>query len=1601
MPTKTSPTRCKPWRSIAYVQPRRFGAWAGAMALWLSAAGAAQAAAPLVLDDGDYTNTLGVLNAQWTFDDPDDDVVGYDYQISRAAPDGPVVRIWTSLALDTTVSATDLSLFTGESYFFQVRARYAQGVSETGSSDGIVFDATRPVIAAVLDDGEYQTQDESLHVRWSASDIGTGISHYRYAVGTRPRMDDVVPWTDVGLVSEVTAQGLSLLTPGYYLVTVQAYDFAGNITTAVSDGISVDAIPPVFLSLYTGGPFASSDQMLSASWRASDRGFGIAGYEYQVTSAGASDPLVPWTDNGLARSVTVSGLSLQEGQVYFVLVRVRDQAGNATVLSSAGTRVDMTAPVITSIFDGGDFQADAQTLGASWLGNDGTGSGLAGYSYAVGTTPGASDVIEWNDVGLQNEIALDGLNLQNAQRYFFAVRASDNLGFSSTSLSDGIMVDIGGPSIASIVDGGEYTSLPDSLSFQYTAFDGESGISEYRYAVGTTMAPESIVPWTSAGTTTMQTLVGLPLAENEFYIIGINARDGAGNTATDYSDGIRTDFTAPQVSAFRDDGEVTARTDRLGFSWEASDAVSGIVSYSYSIGSAPGLADIRDWTPVGTQTQVLADGLALLGDTTYFASLRANDAAGNQALVHTDGIRVDTAPPLVSNIMIDSITGQTATIRWQTNKPVGSQLQYGPTAEYGQLAVSQGLSQEHARIIGGLSPATEYHFRITVTDDAGMSSSTEDRVFSTLDEATRHAQMNPPGTSYIDPETLQNQALVTFRTGNGDVWVGDLDPATGLFASGDGRDRLIDTASETGTGINGPEFGLDSDGWAVFYSKTLEDEVQIWRASEQAGEVIAEPLTVGGRHQTALPTQNSSRASARVVNILGSWETGGDIAWFDEQSPDIQHVFATADGAGTNRNPGRWTDDGHTLVMVDDVTGQLFLLDTDTGVVQSITDDAGFKTAPHAWAAPEYGGQRVVTAVLDDTQIGVYLDLGDPYWQRIATLSIPVESANGVFSSPEPFVAAGKSYLVVNIKDVSTGQGDFTDGEIWVLDLEPDAHGRYAQRCDDGSTPLRRSDPEVFVGSSDVFVYYSAQAVQGETQMWQCRTGIDVQNVRPVVQTLTGAVQGVRSARANAHGFLGIPYADAPVDELRFAPPQPVPAWARVRAAARFSLPCPQPDRDLPDNSIAGVEDCLFLNVWRPDNAPAGQMLPVLFFVHGGANRTGAASTSLSKLLSLETSTAVSDGARLSAAANAVVVTSNYRLAALGNLAFDPGSNANQYPGMQTGNYGLRDLIAALQWVQQNITGFSGDPTRVTLAGQSAGAHNVAALLTSPAASGLFAGAIMHSGATGVDTLAQAQADASAFVAEMGLGNSDDLLADLRSLPVEDVVLAEIARPLGFADFTFYPHVDGELLTGQPLDVILQRQHNDVPIVIGSLADEYAHDFENISETEFFDLAAALVPAEHLDQLHLLYPLTAYLSPTHAYVAMLTDRNLTSTTRTIARVASTQASPVYRYYFSQVLSTPARAADGAYHGSDLLYLFAHMDGAQFSADADDRQVETLMLNYWGRFVSSGDPNGVGDPAWSPYEPAQDNYLHIAPSVTTGVGLRTETSDFWDLVSATN
>lgn len=509
---------------------------------------------------------------------------------------------------------------------------------------------------------------------------------------------------------------------------------------------------------------------------------------------------------------------------------------------------------------------------------------------------------------------------------------------------------------------------------------------------------------------------------------------------------------------------------------------------------------------------------------------------------------------------------------------------------------------------------------------------------------------------------------------------------------------------------------------------------------------------------------------------------------------------------------------------------------------------------------------------------------------------------------------------------------------------------------------------------------------------------VDVEEEPGLVNTEYGAVRG--EVLGGTYAFKGIPFAAPPVGDLRFRPPEAPKCWNGERNATAFGARCVQ--HDLLGQQVLGQEDCLTLNVWAPNDKSATP-LPVMVYFHGGSNVRGSSSEMFEDAPFF-------NGQPLVEQADVVVVTFNYRVGAFGFLAHAALSHEDSHGS--SGNYALLDQIAALSWVQSNIAGFRGDPKRVMVFGESAGAIDICALVASPLAKGLFSRALMQSGACVSQPLAAREAYGEIFADAVECTGSD-VAACLREQDPSVLLAAYPAIELeavGLGGLEFGPTVDGHVLTGDPLTIIGAGKHNDVPLAIGTNADESA----------LFQAAATVTPDEYEQKLVDAYSsadvaaiLSVYPKPATSpaakaqLIALDSDVKYTCPSRLAARAAAnSQTSPVFRYWFTEVVNKPLSFPKGlgAFHGLELYYLFQHGQVPGFpgqppvALERAEKQLGSDMLGYWTRFATDGDPNGGSGAEWPAYDVTTDTYLDLNETPGSGEGIRTAECDVLDNVT---
>ena len=453
----------------------------------------------------------------------------------------------------------------------------------------------------------------------------------------------------------------------------------------------------------------------------------------------------------------------------------------------------------------------------------------------------------------------------------------------------------------------------------------------------------------------------------------------------------------------------------------------------------------------------------------------------------------------------------------------------------------------------------------------------------------------------------------------------------------------------------------------------------------------------------------------------------------------------------------------------------------------------------------------------------------------------------------------------------------------------------------------------------------------------------------PTAKIESGPLVGVTEGAANV--FRNIPFAAAPVGDLRWAPPQPVKPWTAPRTAAEAGPSCPQPmnANGAPNDGGANgptSEDCLQLNVFAPPNAlkTLEGHAPVMVWIHGGGHRTGAGWIY---------------GGQNFARDGVVVVAVNYRLGALGYFAH-PALTKAARAGEPVGNYGLMDQIAALKWVQRNIAAFGGDPKNVTVFGESAGGMSTLALLATPSAKGLYRKAIVESGLgwTEPRTLADLEKTGLAAMAKAGVPETATA-AELRALPVETVVAI---------NGSYGPFIDGRLMTETDSQAVARGHVPDVPLIIGSNSGEDSL----LGPLKLGDAAAARVPAA----VRPAYAAEAASGPDTLARAVFTDRVMGGPARWVA-AQTAGGKPSWLYYFSYVGSRFPPTKTRAGHADEIQYVWEYWGRRtpMSMVSAKDQEVAALMHACWVAFAKTGAPK-CGPAAWPAYTPAADQLMEF-------------------------
>ncbi|HTJ51981.1 MAG TPA: carboxylesterase family protein [Cyclobacteriaceae bacterium] len=461
----------------------------------------------------------------------------------------------------------------------------------------------------------------------------------------------------------------------------------------------------------------------------------------------------------------------------------------------------------------------------------------------------------------------------------------------------------------------------------------------------------------------------------------------------------------------------------------------------------------------------------------------------------------------------------------------------------------------------------------------------------------------------------------------------------------------------------------------------------------------------------------------------------------------------------------------------------------------------------------------------------------------------------------------------------------------------------------------------------------------------------NAQELTPV-KVEQGLLQGVRQNELTV--YKGIPFAAPPVDNLRWRAPQPAPSWQGVKQASQFA-PASMQGGNPPSGKS---EDCLYLNVWTPAKSP-GDRIPVLVWIYGGGFSHGS------------TSEPGYNGEHL-AKKGVVFVSIAYRVGPLGFLTHPELSAENQH-GV-SGNYGLLDMIAGLNWIQKNISAFGGDPNKVTIFGESAGAIAVSMLCASPLAKGLFHGAISQSGGSfgppryvtypgeNMKTLKNAEREGEEYVKKAGASS----IAELRKMVADSL-------PSGWGVGSSWPIIDGYVIPDDQYKLYEAGKYNDVPIVVGYNSDEGLF-FTRTKDPKEFIADTKQRYGKFADDLLKAYPVGDTTVPKTAR-DLVRDAAFGWQTWSWAHLqARTGKSKVHFYYFDQHPMYPKDSPQfeqGSPHAQDVAYVFWPMNGA-----GTDERIAEAMSTYWTNFAKHGDPNGKGVPKWPAFSDTNPDVMYF-------------------------
>ena len=618
-------------------------------------------------EDEDYQTETTALWADWDgFRDPTHGIKRYEWAVGTEAGAFDV-RGFEDVDLQTSAAHVHgLQLVSGQKYFATACAINQRDDRKCSSSNGITVDTSPPTVSNVQfnvgQDRKFIQSSENLWLSWQGTDEQSSIMTSFVALGNYPHGQSLMPFTEVGNVSRYQIKGISLsskTSPIY--ATVRVSNKVGLVAEMVTDSIYIDSTPP------SGGMVAMTrDRTLyKVLWEGFyDAESGIESFAVALGRAPGAADVWTWTNTGSTAGAELGPVGdVKHGELVYATVRAFDRAGLVTEAYSVGLFVDATAPVSSHVFDGQNpgedaaYQTDGDYIAGSWLPFKEDVGEILEYQWAVGTSQGGSETLDFLSVGKSLSASSTSVLLQSGQTYFVTVRARNTEGLQTEASSNGILIDTSPPLAGQVIASEDSPSHSNfSSSKQLRAIisgfsDQQSGIAKYEWAVCTSAGDSCVQNFTNVRLVTNVSNPALHLIDGQCYVIKVRATNHAGLSTTVVSAPVTFDSTPPILGTVldgrsTDDVDYQQAQSTLSANWRMfHDDQSGISTFDWCIGTEIGSCDIKHWESVEKQASASAGGLSLEQGKKYFTAVRATNRAGLSSIAYSDGIIIDITKP--------------------------------------------------------------------------------------------------------------------------------------------------------------------------------------------------------------------------------------------------------------------------------------------------------------------------------------------------------------------------------------------------------------------------------------------------------------------------------------------------------------------------------------------------------------------------------------------------------------------------------------------------------------------------------------------------------------------------------------------------------------------------------------------------------------------------------------------------------------------------------------------------------------------------------------------------------------------------------------------